>query len=112
MINLLFKGRKVIRIRVNRRRERVPESRSGGKETITIPLNTWVAQFHTVSVRSYSLACATRSWKWLWYPTTNFGRAVIIVIAVEERERGYLSAEREGIKGICKILVVDKTDGF
>ena len=59
MINLPLKGRKIVGIRTNISRQRVPKPRVSGKETVTVPLNTRVAQFHTVSVESYSLPSAT-----------------------------------------------------
>ena len=34
------------------------------------------------------------------------------LIAIEKREGAYFTAEREGIKGVCKILIVDETEGF
>ena len=62
VIDLSLESRKIIRIRENFSRYRVPKSRGSRKETVTIPLNTSVAQLHAITVRSYSLARATRSW--------------------------------------------------
>ena len=60
-IDLSLESRKIIRIRENISRYRVPKFRGSRKETVTIPLNTSVAQLHTITVRSYSLASRLES---------------------------------------------------
>ena len=48
-----LEGRKVIGIRENVSRQRVPKLRSSGKETVAVPLNTRVAQLKTEESNDY-----------------------------------------------------------
>ena len=34
------------------------------------------------------------------------------VIAIEKRKGGHLAAEREGVKWVCEVFVIDKTNVF
>ena len=112
MIDLSLEGRKVISIGKNICRKIIPKPRGGREETAAVPLNTSVAQFHTVPVGIHSLACATGSWQRLWYSTHKFRRAVTKIITIEKREGGHLTAKREGIKGVCKFFIINESNGF
>ena len=59
MIDLSFEDRKVIRIREKSSTYKVLKPKDYRKETVIVPLNTSVAQFHTISVKGYSLASAS-----------------------------------------------------